>query len=283
MDNKEKDLTKVSSGITIMFALFWIYRLFIEKNLNFLCDFKSSFGTLLLYTMGPLIFIYITKDIKENNYKKKKIPFKIYLTCFFLQFTTLITLMLVSGIFIIITKNIPNKTIDLNFSMIFSLLIFAPIVEEIVFRHLLAKKLLKHGDAFYIFVSAFCFSLVHGFSMGIPTMIYTFILGLIWSYLLVKTGNIIIVIAFHSLSNLFGSIFTQILSGFSDQAFMAYFFLIIIFAIIGIILFIKNKKDFSFNEKIFGKNNLKQVFSNKGIIFYIIITIVFMIIKQLLV
>ena len=68
----------------------------------------------------------------------------------------------------------------------------------------------------------------------------------------------------------------------SDQLFSIYVILVIILAIVGLILFIRNKKDFTFEDKIFSQNNLKQLFTNKGIIFLILATISFMLIKYLI-
>lgn len=282
MDNKNKDLTKVSTGITVMFLVFWIYKFFIERNILSLKNSQIPVGTILLYTLGLGLFIYITKDIKKQNYKKGKLSFKTYLTCFFLQFTALVLVSLINILFVFVTKSNPSSVGELNFNILISLLIFAPIVEELVFRHLFAKRLLKYGETFYILVSSFCFCFLHGVSMGIPAIIYTFILGLIWSYLLVKTGNIMVTIVFHSLSNLFGVVLSQWLPSVSKLVFTVYIILIIVFAIIGLILFIVNKKEFNLGEKLYSKTNLKQVFTNKGIIFYIIITTIFIIIKQLL-
>ena len=43
----------------------------------------------------------------------------------------------------------------------------------------------------------------------------TFILGMLWSFLMVKTGDIRLVIIMHALSNLFGSVIAQTLMGVS--------------------------------------------------------------------
>ncbi len=196
MDNKVKDLTRVGLGITIMFLFAWVYTFFIGKNLSISENLKSLVSSILLYVVGSGLFIYITKDISEKDYAKGELPFKTFLTCFFLQFTALLIFTLVSSLLVSVTKKAPAERDNLSLHMLFSLLIFAPVVEEIVFRHLFARKLLEYGDAFYVFVSSFCFSLVHGVSIGIPSIIYTFILGLIWSYLLVKTGDIKITIVF---------------------------------------------------------------------------------------
>jgi len=71
MDNKVKDLTKVSFGIATMFLLFWIYKFFIGKLIPIADNLRVLIGMILLYTVGLYLFIYITKGIKGSNYKKR--------------------------------------------------------------------------------------------------------------------------------------------------------------------------------------------------------------------
>lgn len=282
MDNKDKDLARAGLGITIMFLVARIYTFFIGKNLSISENLKLLIGSIILYTVGLSSFIYIAKDISEKDYKKGKLPFKTILTCFLLQFAALLIFTIINGLLISVTKKAPAARDNLSLYMLFSLMIFAPVLEEFVFRHLFAKKLLEYGDAFYILVSSFCFALLHGVSLGIPSIIYTFILGLIWSYLLLKTGDIKISIIFHSLSNFFGGILTQLLLKISDKIFSVYFILIILLSIAGLLLFIKNRQDFALDDKIFNADNLKQVFRNKGILFFTTMTVLFMIIKGII-
>lgn len=281
MENKTKDLTKVSLGIALMFLIYWIYIFFISDHLTFSPFFKNIISIAVLYIIGLAVFIFISKDVTNNDYKKGKVEFKNLLTCFFLQFFALLAFMLITAIIVTFGKETVTERDNLSYDMLFSLLVFAPIVEELVFRDIFAKKLLKYGESFFILVSAFCFSIIHGVAIGFPTIIYTFILGLIWAYLLVKTGNVWIPIIYHSLSNLFGGILPQIILSFKEQLFPIYFLLIIVFAIMGLILLFINRKDFSFEVKVFSKENIKILVTNKGIIFLTIATISFMLIKNL--
>jgi len=281
MNSKSKDLMKVGFGIATMFALAWLFTFFIVKHLPISDNLKSLIGSVVLYTIGLGVFLLITKDVVGENYKKGKVSSNTILICFLLQFTALLVFTLVKGLTVSITKDTSVERNNLSPYMLFSLLIFAPVLEEFVLRHLFAKKLLKHSTSFYILVSSFCFSFVHGVSLGIPSIVYTFILGLIWSYLLVKTGDLKISIVFHSLSNLFGGILTQMLLGVSDEIFSIYFLLVIVLGLAGLILFIKNRKDFTVDGKVFGRENLKEVFSNPGILFFVILTVVVMVLKGL--
>lgn len=284
MNEKKKDLEKVSLGIAIMFGIYWIYSIFIQKNLNIQPIFKTIIGLVTLYVIGLFLFINITKKIPNTNIKKSKVNGKSITLCFLLQFTAFMIMSVLVNIF----ANISGKELstDLNTLtpyMIFMLTVFNPIVEEFVFRKVFADKLLKYGELFYMMVSSFCFAIVHGVSLGIPQIIYTFILGMIWSYLFVKTGDIKLPILLHSLSNIFGSIIIQTLQGISMEITGMYSIFMMMLAIIGLICFIKNKKrvELDNKNKLLDKTIIKEMFTNKGIIFYTLLTISMMIIKNI--
>lgn len=285
MNEKKKTLEKVSLGIAIMFGIYWIYSIFIQNSLNIQPIFKTIIGLVSLYGIGLFLFIKIIRKVPNTKLTKNKVSGKTIILCFLLQFTAIIIMSIITNIIAKISGQ--ELSTDLNTLtpyMLFMLLIFNPIVEEFVFRKLFADKLLKYGELFYILVSSFCFAIVHGVSLGISQIIYTFILGMIWSYLVVKTGSIKLSIILHSLSNLFGSIILQSLQGISMEVLGMYSMFMMLLGIIGLICFIKNKKNIVLDNqnKLFDKNILKDMFTNKGIIFYMILTIAMMILKSIL-
>ncbi len=284
INEKKKDLEKVSLGIAIMFGIYWIYSVFIQKNLNIQPIFKSIIGLVTLYVIGLFLFINITNKIPNTNIKKSKINGKSITICFLLQFTALMIASVIANIF----ANISGQELstDLNTltpHMIFILTVFNPIIEEFVFRKKFADKLLKYGELYYMLVSSFCFAIVHGVSLGIPQIIYAFILGMLWSYLFVKTGNIKLPIILHSLYNIFGSIIIQTLQGISMEITGMYSTVMMLLAIIGLICFIKSKKSIELDNKnkLLDKTIIKEMFTNKGIIFYTLLTVSMMIIKSI--
>ena len=161
------------------------------------------------------------------------------------------------------------------------LLLFNPVVEELVFRKLFARKLLKYGERFYILASSFCFAVVHGVSLGIPQIVYTFILGMIWSYLTVKTGDIKLAIFMHGLSNLFGSIITQALLGISLTAAGIYSMILFLLGITGFVLFLVNRKKIVLDGStgLVKKAVIKDVLANKGVLFFAGLTGIVMLLK----
>ena len=274
MNNKVKDLEKVSIGIATMFGIYWLYSCFIKEHLAIADSVKTIIGLVLLYVVGLGLFVYITRNIQACKYEKGTVSLKTVILCFLLQFTAIFVLTVlvnVSG-----ANGTASDIKSTSLYMLFMLLVFNPIIEELVFRKLFADKLLQYGERFYILVSSFCFAIVHGVSLGIPQIVYTFILGMIWSYLMVKTGDIKLVIIMHALSNLFGSLMrvSMIAVGF-------YSMFLILLGIIGLILFFVNKKKIILDEEkgLFEKTVIKDLLTNKGIIFYILITVIVMWVK----
>jgi len=277
MNHKKKDLERVAFGIAVMFGIYWIYSCLIKQQLMVGDGMKTILGMVVLYVLGLGLFLCITRSIPVSPYEKKKISLQTVLLCFLLQFTAILVLTVLVNISDSIGDN--DASVDINAAsgyMLFLLLVFNPIMEEFVFRKLFADKLLRYGERFYIFVSAFCFALVHGVSLGIPQIVYTFILGMAWAYLMTKTGDIKLVILLHALSNLFGSIITQMLLGISEVAAGIYSMSLIALGILGMVLFLAYKKKIVLDGKtgLFGKTVIKEILTNKGILFYIALTVI---------
>lgn len=282
MNNKKKDLEKISFGIGIMFGIYWIYSYFIKQYLSISNEFKTVIGLLVLYVIGLGLFAWITNKIPSQKLSKTKISSKTILLCLLLQFSAIWILTILVNVSTVF--GISNNSTDINATslyMLFMLLIFNPIMEEFVFRKMFTNKLLKYGERFYMLASSFCFAIVHGVSLGVPQIVYAFILGMIWSYLMVKTGDLKLVIIMHALSNLFGSVMIQIFLGKSMVLAGMYLMLLILLGIIGFILFIINKRKIILdgNKGLIKTTVIKDVFFNKGILFYIVLTVIVMTLK----
>ena len=284
MDSKKKSIEKIGFGIAIMFLISWIWAIFIRNKLNLTSVQNTIIGIIVLYVIGLCLFKLIIKNIPNYKIEKGKISLKELVLCFLLQFSSILVMSVLTVILSKITGNEIGGEIDaLTPLMLFQLLIFNPIIEEYVFRKLFADKLLKHGELLFMLTSSFCFSIVHGVSLGIPQILYTFILGMIWSYVYIKSGNLLVPIILHSLSNLFGSVIIQSLQSVSQIAVSIYSMCIMLMGIVGIILFFSNKKKIKIDNdnKLITKLALKDIFFNKGILFYIIITITMFIFKNI--
>ena len=95
---------------------------------------------------------------------------------------------------------------------IIMLLVFNPIVEELFFRKLILERLRVLGTRQAILVSAIFFALPHVISQGIAQMFYTFVLGLVWGTVTIKSGKLLPAILLHAFSNLYGAFLPLLLT-----------------------------------------------------------------------
>jgi membrane protease YdiL (CAAX protease family) len=82
---------------------------------------------------------------------------------------------------------------------IVNLCLFAPILEEILFRGFISKSLLPYGSAFAIVSSAILFGIMHG---NLVQAIPTILLGLVLGYIRVQANSVIPTILIHSVNNI---------------------------------------------------------------------------------
>ena len=117
--------------------------------------------------------------------------------------------LLVNGIISVITNTTQINPLeqmigDTNIWLtIVFVVIIAPIVEEIMFRHIIINKLRKYGSGIAIFTSAFAFGLYHG---NLFQMFYAFGIGLVLATTLYKTGRLRYAIILHIAINFIGSV-----------------------------------------------------------------------------
>ncbi|NLL90812.1 MAG: CPBP family intramembrane metalloprotease [Ruminococcaceae bacterium] len=288
MYNKAKDLEKVALGIAAMFGLYWMYSIVISPLLPFPDNIKGVTGLAVLYVAGLGLFFLSTKNISKQPFSlriKSKVSFRTILLCFLLHCTAFMVLNILSIIISLFGGVSASTESDpLTFTMAFMLLVFNPVIEELVFRHLFATRLMRYGERFYILTSAYCFAILHGVSIGLTHIVYTFIMGLIWAYLTVKSGSMLLAVIMHSLSNLFNSVIIQLLMEFSVTALGIYSLLIMALGITGLILFIKNRKKIVLDDSpgFMNREAAKGFFTNRGIFAYTVLTLVFMVLKVVL-
>ena len=95
--------------------------------------------------------------------------------------------------------------------MVFSVSLYAPFVEELIFRHSIKDMVMCHGDnklirSLYIFISGFIFALMHILGQTTSYLDYIYLipymsLGIAFSALYSKTDNIFSSISMHALHN----------------------------------------------------------------------------------
>ncbi len=91
------------------------------------------------------------------------------------------------------------------------LLLFNPIMEEVLFRKLILDRFLVLGEGKAIIISAVLFAIPHVISQGIPQMVGTFIIALVWGHIRLKTGKLWPCMILHGCFNLISGYIIQAL------------------------------------------------------------------------
>ena len=116
--------------------------------------------------------------------------------------------LLTNGIELIFDRSLTNPVESTTYgeSFLVNLIfvaILAPIIEELVFRKLICDRLLPLGEGYAIFLSAAIFGLVHG---NLFQFFYAFLVGMLFSYIYVKTGRVRYSLIYHMLTNFLGGV-----------------------------------------------------------------------------
>ncbi len=127
--------------------------------------------------------------------------------------------------------------------------VLAPIFEELIFRKLIIDRARRYGEVVAILFSAAAFGIFH---CNLYQLFYAFALGIIFGYVYVRTGNIILTIIMHMIMNSSSSVLYPLATEF-----YGYFInVMIVLGIVSIIYTIikkdviitRTKDDVSFKE-----------------------------------
>lgn len=149
--------------------------------------------------------------------------------------------------------------------------ICAPIAEELIFRKLLADRMIRFGEGTAIVASGLMFGLFHG---NLNQFAYAFLVGMFFAFIYVKTGNIKYTIILHMLMNFVGSILPAVilrLSAGSSVTVSIYTFVMLGVMAVGIALIWINRKGFVLNkgeETINREMWFRTVICNRGMLLY---------------
>lgn len=176
---------------------------------TFFCDIGYMFVLFFLYKNK------IIKDFKEY-FKKFSSNFELSFKYYFLG----VIIMIISNLIITIffsdaiagNEEAVRSLIDqVPLYMLFSVSIYAPFIEELIFRHSIKDCVMGYGNnkitkGIYIFISGFIFAALHILGQATSMLDYLYIipylsLGIAFSALYSKTNNIFSSISMHMLHN----------------------------------------------------------------------------------
>lgn len=133
-----------------------------------------------------------------------------FLLAFFAQFASVVLMILSAVIWSKLsgkemeTGQEPDKNEVMSKTVrgLLSVLIFAPLAEEIVFRKILGQYASGEGVMFFIILSAITFGLMHLPMLNFQVLIFTSWCGFILSWVYLASGSFLLVFLFHAGSNL---------------------------------------------------------------------------------
>lgn len=174
--------------------------------------------------------------------------------------------------------SIPANSLTEIILYIIAVSIVPAFAEEFAFRGIFMGVLRKHGDVFAIIASSIIFGAMHG---NTTQIVFAFIVGLVFGYIDCKTNSIIPSVIVHFINN-FYAVVLDVLSttgNINDRIYLSvYYFLIIMFCLLGILSFIyllkTNKNIFTIKENnglLTLKEKFKCFFSSAGIILVIVL------------
>lgn len=237
--------------------------------------FGASLGN---YLVGGLITYLIVKDMPvyyrpRDRKTGAKILAAAFLVCLSaLFFGNLIGQALMGIVCSILGKPMVNPVAEVieglsDWTIIATMVIMAPLCEEILYRKVLIDRVRQFGDKTAILASAFVFGLSHG---NFYQFFYAFGIGLVFAYIYIQTGRLRYTIIFHMLINFLGSIVALHVDADSWVS-VVYSVFILGAAVLGTIVFFTNQRKLVFEpgaEDIWGKGAFRSVFLNAGMVLF---------------
>lgn len=245
-----------------------------------------------MYCVGlPILYVLMKRIPREDLVETETFTFGRWLKCFVIA----IFLMVVGSIIGVIVGNIfgifginTSAAVDtiLSQSSILGnivLAIIAPIVEEFIFRKWLIDRMHIYGGRVAVVTTALMFGLFHG---NFSQFFYAFLLGLVFGYVYYKSGNVLYTILMHMIVNFCGGVIApMLLSGIdlTDPVAMmanpkiyglvAYEICMYGAAIVGLVLFLKNRKNITYAEErlqLPEEEKVKTPWGNLGMILFLV-------------
>ena len=157
--------------------------------------------------------------------------------------------------------------------------IIAPVMEEIVFRGILLRRLTPFGEPIAILTSALVFGLFHANIVQFP---YAFLIGAVFAYTAIRTGSLVWTMLIHAFLNFVGSVLSLFVMESENIAATALFGLFILAMVVGgIVIFAKHRHTLHFEP---GRLPLTEgqkrelLWKNSGMIAFLVASLVLMVI-----
>lgn len=297
MVEDNKNARKVFSRVGIGYGAFLLVTIVIQLEIGVIALALNKFGmgitfgdgymvvvSLANYVLGGIVTCIIVKDMPvvcRPQVKKAGAGMLIagFLICLsFLFFGNLIGQVLMSVVSTLLGKPMVNPVEEVmknlsTWSIFLTMVVMAPICEEILFRKVLIDRIRLYGDKAAILVSSVVFALSHG---NFYQFFYAFGIGLVFGYLYIQTGRLRYTIVLHMMINFLGSIVALYMG--DNQLLLAGYSMCMILAVsAGTVLFFTNQRKLILVPgliEIWGKGAFQKLFLNLGMILFFLLSAV---------
>ncbi len=175
--------------------------------------FNQLSSMIPLYCVALPIFILMTKPLPKVVPSKGKMGALKWLGGLCIAELAMMTGSYISNMLLVIIETAANTTTknpvaevtaqsNVWITIIF-MCILTPLLEELFFRKIVCDRLLVLGEGYAVFVSSALFGLIH---RNFYQFAYAFLVGLIFSFIYVKTGKIRYSAIYHMILNFFGAV-----------------------------------------------------------------------------
>lgn len=160
----------------------------------------------------------------------------------------------------------------------------APVLEEIIFRGLLYKKLVGYGGKVYVLFSALVFALFHG---NLSQMLYAFVLGMVFAGITYYTKTVRYSIILHIVINFIGTGVPLLLLAYGDEhaliLWSSILMLVVVAGIVvGIVLLVRHRKQIVFAPAAVQIERKSAMFLNLGMILFCALMALFVVMTLLM-
>lgn len=285
-------LRKTFSRLGLAYAVFLILSVVLQMIVAVGFTVLSMLGIgsapeqswMILLAMLPMYFVcapiawLIVKDMpapcrpEKQKFSAKKLAVCFVICISVMYIGNMIGIILMGAVNSIQGKPFMNPINEivqsLDLWMVFLLMVvFAPIVEELLCRKLLIDRTRQFGDRTAILLSGLIFGLMHG---NFYQFFYAFGLGIIFAWIYTNTGRIGYTIAFHAVINFMGSIVALKVAE-NDYIASIYGFFLLAMVILGIIFMIRCRKQVTLAEgpeELPPKGRFSVIFLNAGMLLF---------------
>ena len=228
--------------LTLSFMLSFIVMPIFMYSMYFDYSIINAFVTMLVSFVTGLIMVYFLSSTFKRQIKDLKFSFKPKETIDTIAMMYLLNYA-IGIIGALLSKfGFPDTSPDFSLSGGFlynlftfiSVVILAPIFEELIFRGTILQVLSKYNKVFAIFVTSLLFGLLH---LNMTQAIPAFFMSLILCYMCLKTDSLLVTILAHAGNNLLA-----LMSVYSDN-FVLITVVIMAFVIYGLITIILKSKE----------------------------------------